>query len=184
MVVIFGLGNVGNEYAKTYHNVGFMTIDNFAKKHNLSFAKTKYNGMVAEGVIGGEKVMLVKPTTLMNLSGKCVSEYVRKFKVDLKNILVIYDDIDIACGTYRLRKAGSAGTHNGMRNIIAELNSQEFARLRMGIGFKPEFMGLANYVLSKISNENMEKIENIYGSTEQILEQFINLKDVEKIHIK
>ena len=184
MVVIFGLGNVGNEYAKTYHNVGFMTIDNFAQKHNLSFTKTKYYGMVAEGVIGGEKVMLVKPTTLMNLSGKCVSEYVRKFKVDLKNILVIYDDIDIACGTYRLRKAGSAGTHNGMRNIIAELNSQDFARLRMGIGFKPEFMGLANYVLSRVSNENMEKIENIYGATEQILEQFIKFKDVEKIHIK
>ena len=184
MVVIFGLGNVGNEYAKTYHNVGFMTIDNFAKKHNLSFTKTKHYGLLAEGIIGGEKVMLVKPTTLMNLSGKCVSEYVRKFKVDLKNILVIYDDIDIACGTYRLRKSGSAGTHNGMRNIIAELNSQEFARLRMGIGFKPEFMGLANYVLSKVSNENMEKLENIYGSTEQILEQFIKFKDVEKIHIK
>ena len=184
MVVIFGLGNVGNEYAKTYHNVGFMTIDNFAKKHNLSFTKTKHYGLLAEGIISGEKVMLVKPTTLMNLSGKCVSEYVRKFKVDLKNILVIYDDIDIACGTYRLRKSGSAGTHNGMRNIIAELNSQEFARLRMGIGFKPEFMGLANYVLSKVSNENMEKLENIYGSTEQILEQFIKFKDVEKIHIK
>lgn len=184
MVVIFGLGNVGNEYAKTYHNVGFMTIDNFAKKHNLSFTKTKHYGLLAEGVINGEKVMLVKPTTLMNLSGKCVSEYVRKFKVDLKNILVIYDDIDIACGTYRLRKSGSAGTHNGMRNIIAELNSQEFARLRMGIGFKPEFMGLANYVLSKVSDENMGKLENIYGSTEQILEQFIKFKDVEKIHIK
>ena len=86
MVVIFGLGNVGNEYAKTYHNAGFMVVDNFAKKHNLSFTKNKYFGMVAEGVIGGEKVMLVKPTTLMNLSGKCVNEYVRKFKVDLKNL--------------------------------------------------------------------------------------------------
>lgn len=184
MVVIFGLGNVGNEYANTYHNAGFIFVDNFAKKHNLVFSKTKYNGMLAEGVINGEKVMLVKPTTLMNLSGKCVAEYVRKFKLDLKNILVVYDDIDILCGTYRLRKSGSAGTHNGMRNIIQELNSENFARLRIGIGLKPEFMNLANYVLGKISNENKSKMENLFDSTNEILEQFIMLKDVEKIHLK
>ena len=184
MIVIFGLGNIGNEYEKTYHNTGFIFLDNFAKKYGFKFTKTKYNGMVAEGNINGEKVMLVKPTTYMNLSGKCVREYVNKFKLDLQNILVIYDDIDIACGTYRLRKSGSAGTHNGMRNIIQELNSENFARLRIGIGFKPEYMGLADYVLSRISNDNMQKIESLFDFTNQIIEQFIQFKDVEKIHIK
>ena len=184
MVIIFGLGNVGNEYANTYHNAGFIFLDQFADKFGFKFTKTKYNGMVAEGNILGEKVMLVKPTTLMNLSGKCVGEYVRKFKVDLSNILVVYDDIDIACGTYRLRKSGSAGTHNGMRNIISELNSENFARLRIGIGFKPEFMGLANYVLSRISKENTEKMESIFNDSNQILEQFVEFKQVDKIHIK
>lgn len=184
MVIIFGLGNVGNEYANTYHNTGFIFLDEFANKHGFKFTKTKYFGMVAEGVINGEKVMLVKPTTLMNLSGKCVAEYVRKFKVDLSNILVIYDDIDIACGTYRLRKSGSAGTHNGMRNIISELGSEDFARLRIGIGFKPENMGLANYVLSRISIENKSKMEQLTNDTNEILEQFIKFKDVQRIHIK
>lgn len=184
MVVIFGLGNVGNEYANTYHNTGFIFLDEFANKFGLKFTKTKYNGMVAEGNVAGEKVMLVKPTTLMNLSGKCVAEYVGKFKLDLSNILVVYDDIDIACGTYRLRKSGSAGTHNGMRSIIGELNSENFARLRIGIGFKPEFMGLANYVLSKISNDNKSKMQQIVDDTNQILEQFVMYKQVDRIHVK
>lgn len=184
MVIIFGLGNIGNEYANTYHNTGFIFLDKFAEKHGFRFTKDKYYGMLAEGNIDGEKVLLVKPTTFMNLSGKCVGEYVRKFKVDLSNIMVIYDDIDIACGTYRLRKSGSAGTHNGMRDIIANLNSQEFPRLRIGIGFKPEFMGLANYVLSRINDDNKSKMEAIVDDTNQILEQFIKYKSVDRIHIK
>lgn len=183
MVIIFGLGNVGVQYQNTYHNLGFMTIDHFALKHGFKFTKTKYNGMVAEGVLNQERVLLVKPTTFMNLSGECVNEYVRKFKLDLSNILVVYDDIDIECGTYRLRKSGSAGTHNGMRNIIAKLNSENFARLRIGIGFRPEHMDLANYVLGKISKDNLNKIENVFNDTDLIIEQFISYKDVEKIHI-
>lgn len=184
MVIIFGLGNIGNEYANTYHNTGFIFLDEFAKKNNFKFTKNKYFGDLAEGNIDGEKVMLVKPTTFMNLSGKCVAEYVRKFKVELSNILVIYDDIDIACGTYRLRKSGSAGTHNGMRSIISELNSENFARFRIGIGFKPEFMGLANYVLSRISDDNKSKMNNIVDESNEIISQFIKYKNVERIHIK
>lgn len=184
MVVIFGLGNVGSEYSNTYHNMGFMFLDKFAEKHGLKFTKNKYYGMLAEGNIAGEKVLLVKPTTLMNLSGKCVGEYVRKFKVDLSNIMVIYDDIDIACGTYRLRKSGSAGTHNGMRDIISNLGSGEFPRLRIGIGFKPEYMGLANYVLSRVSSDNMAKLDTIADDTNEILEQFIKYKSIDRIHIK
>lgn len=183
MVIIFGLGNIGNEYNNTYHNMGFMVIDHFAKKNGFEFKKTKYNGMLAEGMLHGEKVLLVKPTTYMNLSGNCVSEYVRKFKLDLSNILVIYDDIDIFCGTYRLRKYGSAGTHNGMRNIVENLKSEDFARLRIGTGKKPDNMSLVDYVLAKISSDNSTKINSLLDNTDKIIDEFIQYKNVEKIHI-
>lgn len=183
MIAIVGLGNVGLAYEKTYHNMGFMAIDNFAKKNGFKFNKSKYAGSVAEGVFDGAKVVLLKPSTFMNLSGQSVLKMVKMLKLDLKNLLVIYDDIDLPVGTIRIRKSGSAGTHNGMRNIISLLGTENFARLRIGIG-RDEKLNLADYVLSKVSAENFEKLNPAFEKCTNIVEQFIKLNgDVEKIRL-
>lgn len=183
MIAIVGLGNIGSQYDNTYHNMGFSVVDKFANKFGLDFNKTKFSGTIAEGVINGEKVILLKPSTYMNLSGQSVKQLVKMFKLDLKNLLVVYDDIDLPAGSIRVRKSGSAGTHNGMRNIVLELNSTEFARLRVGIG-RDDRMNLADYVLSHVSKENKEKLEPAFDVAVNVIEQFINLKgDVEKIRI-
>lgn len=151
MKLIVGLGNPGSDYAGTYHNVGFMAVDMLAARFgapDFSFDK-KSNSRISEINIGG-KVMLCEPETYMNLSGNAVSYLARYYKLAPEDILVIYDDIDIAKGTVRARLSGSAGTHNGMRDIVAKLNSTGFARVRIGTGFKPNYMELKDYVLSHI----------------------------------
>ncbi len=184
MFVIFGLGNPEKKYENTYHNTGFNAVDFFAKKNDFEFTKEKYNGKVATGVFKGEKVMLVKPQTYMNLSGECVRQLVNALKLPLENILVVYDDIDLPVGTLRLRKSGSAGTHNGMRNIVEQLSSTQFSRLRLGIG-KSENVPLVNYVLSKYSEENKKiLIEDVFPKACMIMEKFIEYKgDLERINI-
>lgn len=152
MKLIVGLGNPGKEYANTYHNIGFMALDRFADEFGFDFSKKKCQAVVCEDYFGNEKVILAKPTTYMNNSGNSVREFIQKFKIDLKDILVVFDDIDIEKGQVRFRQNGSAGTHNGMRSIIENLKSTEFARLK--IGTKPEFKpnNLADYVLSRMPN--------------------------------
>ena len=183
MIVIFGLGNPDKKYDNTYHNMGYCAVDFFAQQYGLQFTKNKYNGMVASGVVEGEKIMLIKPTTYMNLSGVCVREVVNSLKLDLKNILVVYDDIDLPVGSIRIRKKGSAGTHNGMRNIVSELNSIEFPRLRLGAG-KDERIPLLNYVLARFSKENAEVFNNkTFPNASKVMQLFIKHKgDVEKIN--
>lgn len=183
MIVIVGLGNVGSAYDNTYHNMGFRAVDEFARKNGFIFNKSKFSGTIAEGMFEGEKVVLLKPSTFMNLSGQSVRQIVSMFKLDLTNLLVVYDDIDLPVAAIRIRKSGSAGTHNGMRNIIAELGSGDFARLRIGIG-RDERMNLADYVLSHVSKENNEKLEPAFKNVVNVMEQFIKVKgDVEKIRI-
>lgn len=183
MIAIVGLGNIGANYEKTYHNMGFMAVDCFAKKNGFSFNKSKYAGQVAEGVFCGEKIVLLKPSTFMNLSGQSVSKLVKMLKLDLSKLLIVYDDIDLSPGVIRLRKNGSAGTHNGMRNIILELGSNDFARLRIGIG-RDERLNLADYVLSKVSKQNLELINPAIEKCSEVIEQFIKTQgDVEKIRI-
>lgn len=172
MIAIIGLGNPDKQYDNTYHNVGFMTIDHFAKTNGLNFTKKKYKGVVAEGVIEGEKVVLLKPHTYMNLSGQAVVELKNKLKLDLHQIIVVYDDIDIPLGTLRFRKSGSPGTHNGMRNITTLLGSQDFARLRVGIG-QDTRMPLVNYVLSSIDKSSGEKLKTAFEKSDKALLQFI-----------
>lgn len=182
MIAIIGLGNPDKQYLNTYHNMGFMAVDYFAEQNNLSFTKNKYNSMVAEGFIEGEKVLVLKPTTYMNLSGQAVSAVVNSLKIPLTNIIVLYDDIDIPVGTLRLRKSGSAGTHNGMRNIVELLGSKDFPRLRIGIGC--EHRGdLVSFVLSKVSGENLEKTKALLPKINEGLLQFIKHKDIERIKI-
>ena len=166
MKCIIGLGNIGKEYENTRHNVGFIAIDKLAKKYNIAIDKKKKKYIYGEGIINGEKVSLVKPTTFMNLSGEAVVEMMNWYKISEKDILVIYDDVDLKFGTVRYREKGSSGTHNGMRNIIANIKTEDFARLRIGIenrGGLP--IPLVDYVLGKFNKEEQGIIE------EQIVSQ-------------
>lgn len=158
MKFIVGLGNPGREYENTKHNVGFLTVDILAEKLGIKVNKIKFKGLTGEGFIGGEKVILVKPQTYMNLSGNCVRELLAFYKADPADMTVIYDDIDIPLGTLRIRKKGSAGTHNGMRSVIYDIQSDDFPRIRIGIG--GEHKGdLVNYVISGFSGEAKNEIE-------------------------
>lgn len=149
MLIVVGLGNPGREYARTRHNVGFDVIDVLSEKHGIALSKNAMHGLIGEGFTGGEKLMLIKPQTYMNLSGQCVSEIVAFYKPPMDRLLVIYDDIDLPLGKLRMRAQGSAGTHNGMRSIIGLLGRQDFPRLRVGVGKRPEGWELANWVLSR-----------------------------------
>lgn len=172
MIVIVGLGNPEKKYDNTYHNVGFKSIDYFAKSNGIEFTKKKYNAMVGEGVIEGQKVILMKPTTYMNASGISVSQVVNQLKLPLEKLVVIYDDADLPCGTLRFRKQGSAGTHNGMRSIVGSLGSEKFARLRVGIG-KDDRIPIIDYVLAHINKENLSKIEESLPKLNGVLKEYI-----------
>ena len=148
MYVIAGLGNPGSKYEKTRHNVGFQVIDRLASKYHIDMNTKKHKAICGTGVIEGVKVLLVKPQTFMNLSGESIREVVDFYKVDPETeFLVIYDDISLAPGHLRIRKKGSAGGHNGIKNIILHLGTQVFPRVRVGVGEKPEGYDLADYVL-------------------------------------
>ena len=172
MIVVVGLGNPEKKYDNTYHNVGFRSVDYFANANNIQFTKKKYNAMVGEGIIEGNKVVVLKPLTYMNLSGTSVSQIVNQLKLPLDKLIIVYDDADIPCGTLRFRKQGSAGTHNGMRNIVTMLGSTEFSRLRVGIG-KSDTMPIVDYVLSRINAVNAELIDGIMPKVNEALKQFV-----------
>ena len=159
MYVIVGLGNPEPEYSNTRHNMGFDTINKIAKKYNIEFSKTKFKGIYGTGTIEGEKVILLKPQTFMNLSGKSIKEIIDFYKLNTNNLIIIYDDIDIEPGIIKLRKTGGPGTHNGMKSVIKEIGTEKFPRVRIGIG-KPEHKGdLINYVIGKIPEEDKKILE-------------------------
>ena len=158
MYVIVGLGNPGKQYDKTRHNVGFDVIDMLAKEYDISVTKIKHKALIGEGRIGTEKVLLVKPQTYMNLSGESVRDIYNYYKVDLENIVVIYDDIDLDVGKLRIRKKGSAGTHNGMRSIVKCLGSTEFPRVRVGVSKPMPGQNLADFVLSRFRKEEADDL--------------------------
>lgn len=156
MKLIIGLGNPGDAYKNTYHNLGFMVVEKCAKFLETDFTKTKCKALIAEKVIAGEKVLIVKPQTFMNLSGESVSELVSYFKIPLEDVIVAYDDYDLNKGEVRIRPNGSAGTHNGMRNIISHIG-ENFARIRLGFKQDGVFeIPLIDYVLSGIKKEDEE----------------------------
>lgn len=172
MYLIIGLGNPEEEYSKTRHNMGFNTINNLAKKYNIEINKNKFQGLYETATIEGQKVVLIKPQTYMNLSGNCVKEFVDFYKVESENILVIYDDMDIEPGTIKIRKKGSAGGHNGMKSIIQILRTEEFPRIRIGIG-RPEHNGdEINYVIGAIPDEEIPKLDE---GTEKAKEAVIEI---------
>lgn len=155
MKLIVGLGNPDRQYLNTFHNLGFMSADKVAAILNAEFNKEKFRAVLAETGSGDNKVIIAKPLTYMNLSGESIREIASFYKIDSKDILVIYDDFDLVKGFVRIRESGSAGTHNGMRNVIKELGTGEFPRIR--IGFKPDtpmIIPLIDYVLSGIKEED------------------------------
>ena len=153
MKCIIGLGNPGKKYESTRHNVGFMVIDAFATKWDISINTNKFKSMIGEGNINGQKVVLMKPQTYMNLSGEAVKAYLDFYKADIEQLLVIYDDLDLPVGRMRLRYKGSAGGHNGIKSIVQHLSTQQFNRIRIGIS-RPQVGGdIVDYVLSSFHKE-------------------------------
>lgn len=154
MFIIAGLGNPTGEYAGTRHNIGFDVIDVIAERNHISVMECKHKALIGKGHIDGQRVILVKPQTYMNLSGEAVGEIVRYYKADPETeLIVIYDDVSLAVGQLRIRKKGSAGGHNGIKNIIAQLGSDVFLRIKMGVGEKPKGYDLADYVLGHFNKE-------------------------------
>lgn len=156
--LVAGLGNPGSRYEKTWHNAGFMTIDILSQRHSISLNKIKFKGLYGRGQINGNQLILLKPTTYMNLSGESVREAAAYFKIPLHRILVVYDDLDIETGIVRIREKGGPGTHNGMRSLVTCLGSDLFPRIRIGIGPLPENYELVNYVLSEIPMNSQQSL--------------------------
>ena len=164
MYLIAGLGNPTKEYDKTRHNVGFSVIDVLADRYRIDISEKKHKALCGRGVIEGQKVLLLKPQTFMNLSGESVRELVDYYKVDAEEeVLVIYDDISLDPGQLRIRLKGSAGGHNGIKNIIANLGTQDFPRIKVGVGAKPPRMDLADYVLSRFGAGEQKLMEEAFG---------------------
>ena len=157
MYIIAGLGNPGQKYEGTRHNVGFQVLDELAKKHDIKILESKFKGLMGKGMIQGQKVILLKPLTYMNLSGECIGEAAGYFKIDeTAELIVVADDISLDVGQIRIRKKGSAGGHNGLKDIIAHLGHETFIRVRMGVGDKPAGYDLADYVLGHFKKEEEE----------------------------
>ncbi len=168
MYVIAGLGNPGAKYENTRHNIGFMVIDAIAGKNHISVTEKKHKALIGKGIVGGERTLLVKPQTFMNLSGESVREIIDYYKIEEKaELIIVSDDISLAPGALRIRKKGSAGGHNGLKNIILHLGHDEFQRIRLGVGEKPSGYDLADYVLGHFSGDERELIA---GSVEQASE--------------
>lgn len=172
MYLIVGLGNPGKKYENTRHNMGFMVVDRLSEKTGTAVDRLKFRALTGECVIGGHKVMLMKPQTFMNLSGDAVREAARYYKLAPSHIIVIYDDIDIPLGNLRLRKSGSAGTHNGMRSIVSLLGTDQFPRVRVGIGGTSG--DLVNHVIGRISSGERKILDETVNNAADAVECFVN----------
>lgn len=185
MFIIVGLGNPTKEYEGTRHNVGFAVIDAIAEKYNISVTERKNRAFCGKGIINGQKVLLAKPQTYMNLSGESVRGLLDYYKIDEESeLIVIYDDISLDVGQLRIRKKGSAGGHNGIKNIISHLGTDVFQRIKVGVGEKPKEYDLADYVLGHFSKAEKEVMEDGYmraieavelmlqGETDMAMNQF------------
>lgn len=160
MYLIIGLGNPESDYAETRHNMGFNVINQLAKEYGIQINRKKFNSEYENAIIEGEKVVLIKPQTFMNASGEAVIEFVNFYKVELDKVIIIYDDIDIEPGKIRIRKNGSAGSHNGMKSIVHFLNSTDFSRIRVGIGKPKENENMIEYVIGAIPDEEKKSLED------------------------
>jgi len=157
MKLVVGLGNPGKEYENTKHNIGFIALDHFAEKQGIVINSKKFDSLTSELILNNEKIILLKPQTYMNLSGQAVAKAVNFYKIPLENIIVLFDDLDLEPGTIRFRKNGSAGGHNGIKSIIENLSTAEFARIKIGIGRPKNKNLVTKYVLSKLTQAGLQK---------------------------
>ncbi|MBM7663424.1 PTH1 family peptidyl-tRNA hydrolase [Bacillus mesophilus] len=173
MKLIVGLGNPGKQYAQTRHNVGFIAVDELAHRHSIELDKQKFNGIFGTGVINGEKVILLKPLTYMNLSGESVRPIMDYYNIDVNDLVVIYDDLDLPTGKIRLRTKGSAGGQNGMKSVIQHIGTQEFKRIRIGIDRPQNGMKISDYVLSRFHPEEVNDVVNAIKLTADACETWL-----------
>ncbi|MDE6518818.1 MAG: aminoacyl-tRNA hydrolase [Acetatifactor sp.] len=174
MFIIAGLGNPGREYENTRHNIGFRVIDDIAKKYQITMLERKHKAIIGKGYIDGQKVVLVKPLTYMNLSGESIREVTDYYKVDVTTQLVVFsDDISLDVGQLRIRKKGSAGGHNGLKNIILHLGSENFIRIRMGVSDKPQGYDLKDYVLGHFTDKEKKLLEETSGKAVEAIRMIL-----------
>lgn len=173
MIVVAGLGNPGTKYASTRHNMGFDVIDVLAQKYDIRVNKVKFKGLLGEGIWAGEKIVLIKPSTYMNLSGESIRPLMEFYKLKPHQLIVVVDDIDIEFGTIRIKKKGSGGTHNGLKSIILQTGTDQFPRLKIGIGQKPPHYDLADFVLSKFSKSERQIIDKAILKAADAVDEFI-----------
>ena len=175
MYLIVGLGNPGKKYERTYHNIGFICLEHFAKKHNIQINKDKKKAFVYEGVLNSKKIILAKPKSFMNLSGSSLIYLMKKYKIKINNVLVIYDDFYTEIGKVKYRNSGSSGGQNGMGDIISCLKTKEIKRIRVGIGSEvSDNKGLSSFVLSKISKGDQACLMDSASKVSEIIEEFID----------
>lgn len=176
MKMIVGLGNPGKQYELTRHNVGFLCIDQLQDRYNLTFKfESSFNAMVATCNIAGEKCVFVKPQTFMNLSGEAVGKILKYYKMNLEDMLILYDDMDLPLGSLRLREKGSAGGHNGVKSIISHVGTQEFKRIRVGISGHADIEA-KDYVLGRFSKDEQAKLMIVKDYVTKAVEDFIGGK--------
>jgi PTH1 family peptidyl-tRNA hydrolase len=172
VTLIVGLGNPGREYASNRHNIGFLTADRWAATHTITFNKVQHHAIIAQGRVGGRRVIAAKPQTYMNESGRAVGALLRFYKVPVERLLVIFDDLDLPFGTIRLRAEGGAGGHNGMRSIIQHLGGNQFTRLRIGIGRPPGRMDSAAFVLQDFSRAETAELDGLLDRAVHAIDVF------------
>ena len=170
MYVILGIGNPGKKYEGTRHNIGFIAMDYMESKYGIKINKIKHKALIGEGNINGEKVVLVKPQTYVNLSGESLREVCTFYKIPPQNVIVIHDDVSLDVGKLRIRDKGSDGGHNGLKSIIYQLKSDEFTRIKVGVGAAPEHYDLADWVLGKFSKE---EITHMSKAVDAIVEEVV-----------
>ncbi|CAG9614406.1 Peptidyl-tRNA hydrolase [Bacillus rhizoplanae] len=173
MKLIVGLGNPGREYELTRHNIGFMAINELSKRWNIPLNEQKFKGLFGAGFVNGEKVILLKPLTYMNLSGESIRPLMDYYKIDIEDFVVMYDDLDIPVGKLRLRMKGSAGGHNGVKSTIAHLGTQEFQRIRMGIDRPKNGMKVVDYVLGRFTVDEMPEVERAIEKSADACEEWL-----------
>ena len=173
MYLIVGLGNPEEEYSNTRHNMGFDSINKLAEKYDIKISKNKFQGLYGTGIIEGEKVVLLKPQTYMNLSGISVKQFMNYYRLNGNELIVVYDDLDVEKGSIKIRKQGGPGTHNGMKSIVNELEITNFFRIRVGIGTPENKQDLANYVLEQLSEEEGKVLSKATKSAAEAIESIL-----------
>ena len=174
MKLIVGLGNIGKEYENTRHNTGFMAIDEYAKSKNLEFNKSKFDGVYTDFIENGEKIILLKPQKYMNLSGDVIYKYLDYFKINISDLLVIYDDMDLDVGTFKIRYKGGNAGHNGLKNIESNIYTSEYKRIKIGIS-KNKNIDTVNYVLGKFNTEEKNKLNEVLKILPNIIDDYLKM---------